>query len=265
MLDNPKSDRIKGITRLNQKDARTESGLFLLDGPQGLKELVSRPNLVHEVFVTQEARERYRVELEELEGHGVAINLVSDRVMEKLSETKSPQGVIAVVSQLHLDLDTALAKQPKLVAVLDQARDPGNAGTILRAADAAGVDLVIFTKDCVDIYNPKLVRSTAGSILHVSVAIEADSSELVPKLKAAGLQVWATSMSGESLTELKHELAVPTAWIFGNEAHGVSGALINAADRAVSLPIYGQAESLNLAMAASVCLYASAFEQHSQH
>ncbi len=265
MLDNPKSDRIKGITRLNQKDARTESGLFLLDGPQGLKELVSRPNLVHEVFVTQEARERYRVELEELEGHGVAINLVSDRVMEKLSETKSPQGVIAVVSQLHLDLDTALAKQPKLVAVLDQARDPGNAGTILRAADAAGVDLVIFTKDCVDIYNPKLVRSTAGSILHVSVAIEADSSELVPKLKAAGLQVWATSMAGESLTELKHELAAPTAWIFGNEAHGVSGALINAADRAVSLPIYGQAESLNLAMAASVCMYASAFEQHSQH
>lgn len=264
MLDNPKSDRIKGITRLNQKEARTESGLFLLDGPQGLKELVSRPNLVREVFVTEEAAERYATELGGLEHHGVLVTLVSQRVMEKLSETKAPQGVIAVVSQLHVDLDKALAKKPSLVAVLDQARDPGNAGTILRAADAAGVELVIFTKDSVDLYNPKLVRSTAGSILHVAVAIDAESSQLVSKLRAAGLQVWATTMAGESVTNLKSELAAPTAWIFGNEAHGVSESLLAAADKAVSLPIYGQAESLNLAMAASVCLYASAFEQHSR-
>ncbi|MEY4409407.1 MAG: hypothetical protein RLZZ138_658 [Actinomycetota bacterium] len=264
MLDNPKSDRIKGISRLNQKDARTESGLFLLDGPQGLKELVDRPNLAREVFVTEEASNRYASELGELEQYGIEITLVSERVIEKISETKSPQGVVAVVSQLHVDLTKALAKKPKLVAVLDQARDPGNAGTILRAADAAGVDLVIFTKESVDLYNPKLIRSTAGSIFHVSVAIEADSIELVPKLKAAGLQVWATAMAGESVTHLKRQLAEPTAWIFGNEAHGVSESLLQAADKAVSLPIYGQAESLNLATAASVCLYASAFEQHSQ-
>jgi len=265
MLDNPKSERIKGITRLNQKDARTESGLFLLDGPQGLKELVTRPHLAREVFATEQAAHRYASELEELEASGVEVTLVSERVMEKLSETKSPQGILAVVSQLHVDLDQALAKKPSLVAVLDQARDPGNAGTILRAADAAGADLVIFTADSVDAYNPKLVRSTAGSIFHVSVVIDADSRSIVSKLKAAGLQVWATAMSGESVTGLKSELAAPTAWIFGNEAHGVSQELLTAADRSVSLPIYGQAESLNLAMAASVCLYASAFEQHSQH
>lgn len=265
MLDNPKSERIKGITRLNQKDARTESGLFLLDGPQGLKELVTRPHLAREVFATEQAADRYASELEQLEASGVAVTLVSERVMEKLSETKAPQGIVAVVSQLHVNLDQALAKNPRLVAVLDQARDPGNAGTILRAADAAGVDLVIFTKDSVDVYNPKLIRSTAGSIFHVSVVIDADSRSIVSKLKAAGLQVWATAMSGESVTGLKSELAAPTAWIFGNEAHGVSQELLTAADRSVSLPIYGQAESLNLAMAASVCLYASAFEQHSQH
>ncbi len=265
MLDNPKSERIKGITRLNQKDARTESGLFLLDGPQGLKELVTRPHLAREVFATEQAATRYASELSELEAFGVEVTLVSERIMEKLSETKSPQGILAVVSQLHVDLDQALAKKPSLVAVLDQARDPGNAGTILRAADAAGVDLVIFTKDSVDVYNPKLIRSTAGSIFHVSVVIDAESRSILSKLKAAGLQVWATAMSGESVTGLAHELAAPTAWIFGNEAHGVSDELLAAADRAVSLPIYGQAESLNLAMAASVCLYASAFEQHSQH
>ncbi len=264
MLDNPKSERIKGITRLNQKDARTESGLFLLDGPQGLKELVSRPNLAREVFATEQAAERYAQEVGVLERHGVSVTLVSERVMEKLSETKSPQGIVVVVAQLHVELDQALAKKPRLVAVLDQARDPGNAGTILRAADAAGVDLVIFTKDSVDAYNPKLIRSTAGSIFHVSAAIDVEPTDLVAKLKTAGLQVWATAMSGESVTNLRTELAAPTAWIFGNEAHGVSQGLLTAADRAVSLPIYGQAESLNLAMAASVCLYASAFEQHSQ-
>lgn len=264
MLDNPKSDRIKGISRLNQKDARTESGLFLLDGPQGLKELVARPELVIEVFATEDASNRYAEELVALVAAGVPSTLVSERVMEKLSETKSPQGVMAVVRQLHVDFEKALAAKPRLVAVLDQARDPGNAGTILRAADAAGVDLVVFTKESVDLYNPKLVRSTAGSLLHVQVAMEVDSRSLVPKLSEAGLQVWGTTAHGDLVTDLTPQLSRPTAWIFGNEAHGVSSELLEQADRKVALPIYGQAESLNLAMAASVCLYASAFELHSQ-
>lgn len=264
MLDNPKSERIKGVTRLNQKDARTQSGLFLLDGPQGIKELTKRPELAQEVFYTEGAAERYFQELTQLQSAGVENTLVSERVMEKLSETKTPQGVLAVVKQVHLSLDAALATQPKLVAVLDQARDPGNAGTILRAADAAGADLVIFTADSVDVYNPKVVRSTAGSILHLDLVIDIDAESLVPQLKRAGLGVFATTASGESITDLRGELAGPTAWIFGNEAHGVGHELLQAADRRVALPIYGQAESLNLATAASVCLYASAFEQHSR-
>ncbi len=264
MLDNPGSDRIKGVSRLNQKDARTESGLFLLDGPQGLKELSRRPGLAQEVFVTEPAADRYFAELEALESAGVEITLVSERVMAKISQTTTPQGVVAVVSQMDIDLDQALSTTPKLVVVLDQARDPGNAGTILRAADAAGADLVIFLQDSVDPYNPKLVRSTAGSILHVPFVKDADPSETISALRNAGLQVFATTASGESITTLRTSLAKPTAWIFGNEAHGVSTQVEEMADRLVALPIYGQAESLNLATAASVCLYASAFEQHSQ-
>jgi len=134
---------------------------------------------------------------------------------------------------------------------------------VIRAADAAGADAVIFTTDSVDLYNPKLVRSTAGSILHVPAVINQDPAELVAALKAAGIQVFAASAGGKLITEITPQLSKPTAWIFGNEAHGVSPEMLQLADEIVALPIFGAAESLNLATAASVCLYASAFEMRS--
>lgn len=264
MLENPKSERVKGISRLNQKDARIESGLFLLEGPQGLKELVAAPELAHEVFFTASAFDRYETELLALEQAGVAIVETSESVMERICDTKTPQGVVAVVSQLDLTLAELLETQPRLLAILDQARDPGNAGTVLRAADAAGADGVIFTADSVDVYNPKVVRSTAGSIFHLPFVQNAKPAEIARALKSAGVQVFGTSANGVSITELGERLRKPTAWIFGNEAHGVSVELMELADEVVSLPIYGRAESLNLATAASVCLYASAFELFAQ-
>ena len=264
MLENPKSERVKGISRLNQKDARIESGLFLLEGPQGLKELVRTPELAHEVFFTEVAYDRYQSELSDLEDAGVPLVQVSDAVMEKICDTKTPQGVVSVVSQIDLSLDELVSTGPRLLAILDQARDPGNAGTVLRAADAAGADGVIFTADSVDVYNPKVVRSTAGSILHLPFVQNAQPAEIASALKAAGIQVFATAANGIPITSLGEKLAQPTAWIFGNEAHGVSAELLELADEVVSLPIYGQAESLNLATAAAVCLYASAFELFAQ-
>ncbi|MFM2019429.1 MAG: hypothetical protein RL718_10 [Actinomycetota bacterium] len=264
MLENPKSERVKGISRLNQKDARIESGLFLLEGPQGLKELVRTPDLAHEVFFTEAAYDKYEDQLVALEDAGVPIVEVSEAVMEKICDTKTPQGVVSVVSQIDLSLVELIESNPRLIAILDQARDPGNAGTVLRAADAAGADGVIFTSESVDVYNPKVVRSTAGSILHLPFVQNAKPSELVGALKAAGIQVLATAANGTSITKLGAKLAKPTAWIFGNEAHGVSAELLELADDVVSLPIYGNAESLNLATAASVCLYASAFELFAQ-
>ncbi len=264
MLENPKSERVKGISRLNQKDARIESGLFLLEGPQGLKELVRTPELAHEVFFTQTAYAKYEDELEEIAATGVPIVEVADLVMEKICDTKTPQGVVSVVSQIDLELDELLDLKPRLIAILDQARDPGNAGTVLRAADAAGADGVVFTTDSVDVYNPKVVRSTAGSILHLPFVQNARPAQLAAALKAAGIQIFATAAHGVPITTLGKKLAQPTAWVFGNEAHGVSAELMELADEVVSLPIYGRAESLNLATAASVCLYASAFELFAQ-
>lgn len=262
MISDPGSTRVKAVTRLTQKDARQETGLFLLEGPQGLKELVHHPEIVHEVFVTETAANRYQLELDALQKAGCNIEVTSDRVMEKLSETQTPQGVVSVVHQQHVEISDILESTPRLLAVLDRIQDPGNAGTILRAADAAGADGVLFSSESVDVYNGKVVRSTAGSLLHLPVAVGLDLKETVAALKATGLQVLVADGGGKAITDFKpEELAKPTAWIFGNEAGGVTPALLELADHVVSIPIYGSAESLNLATAASICLYTTAFAQ----
>jgi RNA methyltransferase, TrmH family len=262
VITDPGSSRVKAVVRLTQKDARQETGLFLLEGPQGLKELVRYPEIVHEVFVTESANERYASELSQLRAAKCSVELVSDRVMEKLSETQTPQGVVAVVHQLHVNLDELLAAQPQLLALLDRVQDPGNAGTILRASDAAGADGVLFSAESVDVYNGKVVRSTAGSLLHLPVTVGLDLVSAIPLIRESGIQVFIADAGGTPITQLSPQvLARPTAWVFGNEAGGISPQLTALADQVVSIPIYGSAESLNLATAASICLYTSAFAQ----
>ena len=258
MLSDPRSEKVKGISKLNQKDARYDTGLFLLEGFQGLREVIEHQDLIEEVLATEQALEAHPELFDRLPAQPT---LVSERVMDKIADTRTPQGVVTIAHQLDVDIDLVVSNKPKLVAILDQIRDPGNAGTILRAADAAGADAVIFSKESVDLYNPKVVRSTAGSLFHLPIVIEADLSVALAKLSAAGLQIFAAAGSGESILGVQ-ELSKPTAWVFGNEAHGVSKDLMDLADKVVALPIYGAAESLNLATAASVCLYQSAFSQN---
>ncbi len=156
-----------------------------------------------------------------------------------------------------------LGDDPRLIAILEEVRDPGNAGTIIRAADAAGADAVILTGRSVDLYNPKVVRATTGSLFHLPVAIMPELDAVLERVKAAGLQVLAADVKGDDLLAERTSggLAWPTAWLFGNEARGLQDEHLALADRAVVVPIYGQAESMNLATAASVCLYESAFAQ----
>jgi TrmH family RNA methyltransferase len=173
-----------------------------------------------------------------------------------------PQGIVAVCTAVDVPLGVALARGPRLVAVLAEIRDPGNAGTVLRAADAAGAGAVIFAGDAVDPYNGKCVRASAGSLFHVDLA----RTPRVPfdDLRAAGLTVYAADARGDTdLDDLADSgaLAAPTAWLFGSEAHGLPHDLAAAADARVRVPIHGRAESLNLATAAAVCLYASARAQ----
>jgi TrmH family RNA methyltransferase len=263
LLIDAKAAKVRGVAKLAKKDARSSTGLFLLEGLQGLKEVLDRPKLVEELYATEECVAKNADLFERALNSRIQVQLVSEPVLKALCDTTTPQGVVAVVRQMHVGVADILATKPKLIAVLSQIRDPGNAGTVLRAADAAGADAVIFTSNSVDAYNPKVVRSTTGSLFHLPFAIEADPAETVAAIKAAGLTVFAATAQGELIPDMAaEELSKPTAWMFGNEAWGFDAETLALADREVAVPIYGAAESLNLATAASICLYASAFAQN---
>ena len=204
-----------------------------------------------ELFVTEEAAARHP----DLAAHATA--LVADAVMAALSDTVTPQGLVGVAETLDVPLAAVLAQRPRLVAVLAYARDPGNAGTILRTADAAGADAVVFPDDSVDPYNPKCVRSSAGSLFHLPVVAGGAAEDVVRALRDAGLRTYATTADAGTPLDAA-DLAGPTAWVFGNEAWGLPDQVVGLADDRVRVPIHGKAESLNLAIAAAVCLYASA-------
>ena len=264
MIQDPSQAEIKGVAKLTKKEARSETGLFLLEGPQGLKEALQRPKLIEKLFATESFEEKYPDLISRARDARVNVNLVSEAVLKELSDTTTPQGVVAICQQFHVSLDDVLAGKPKLVAFLAQIRDPGNAGTVLRAADAAGADAVVFSKGSVDIYNPKVVRSTTGSMFHLPFVIDAEIPTTLEKFKNAGLAVLAADVAGNSLATIDStELAKPTLWLFGNEAWGLEPEVSALADKLVQVPIFGAAESLNLATAASVCMYASAFAQNS--
>ena len=214
-----------------------------------------------ELFGTPEALHRHATLSRAASSAGVPVSEVSDEALAALSDTVQPQGLVALCHQTDVPLADALARRPTLVAALAEIRDPGNAGTVLRTADAAGAGAVVFAGDAVDPYNGKCVRSTAGSLFHVDVVRGPDPVELVRAARAAGLTVLAATGYGESdLDALADEgaLSVRTMWIFGSEAHGLSSDVLDAADLRVRVPLHGRAESLNLAAAAAVCLYASA-------
>ncbi|WP_105566837.1 TrmH family RNA methyltransferase [Microbacterium halophytorum] len=263
MLTNPRSPRVRGIAKLAGRRARRETGTYLLEGPQAVREALEfAAGSVIDVYATEQALERNRDIRTLLADAGLRVELAAGDVIDAMADTVTPQGVVAVARQAPADLDDVFAARPRLVAICHEIRDPGNLGTIIRAADAAGAGAVVLTGDTVDPYNPKVVRSTTGSLFHVPVAFGAELPDVAARAKGAGLRVLAADIGGDDLLAARGELASPVAWLFGNEARGLDDAALSEADRALRLPIYGRAESLNLATAASVCLYESAFAQH---
>jgi len=213
--------------------------------------------------MTPEAGARYVEIVEAALADGLHLRWATAEVVAAMSP--DAQGVLAVARVAERSLAELLgapgsdgAPSLQLVAVLHNARDPGNVGTVIRAADAAGADAVVLAGQSVEAYNPKLVRATAGSLFHLPVVAEPELDQVVASLRGAGLQILAADAAGEQNLFQVPGLARPTAWVFGNEAWGLGAAERALADRVVRVPIFGAAESLNLAMAATVCLYASA-------
>lgn len=253
-----RSPRVVLARKLQRRRARDQAGLFLVEGPQAVREAAGH---VVELFGTAEALETFR---DVVRAAGTAPRYtVTDAAIEALAETVRPQGLVAVCRALDVTLNEALEKRPRLAAVLCEIRDPGNAGTVLRTADAAGAGAVVFAGDAVDPYNGKAVRASAGSLFHLDVVRDPDPLAVIKALKADGFTVLAADGYG-TVSLRDAPLGGPTAWLFGTEAHGLPPEVASAADHRVRVPLYGRAESLNLAAAAAVCLYASATEQRSQ-
>ncbi|RKS04481.1 TrmH family RNA methyltransferase [Nocardiopsis sp. Huas11] len=273
-----RSPRIKGVRRLAKRTFRQRERRFLAEGPQAVREALAAVDGgrdgrspyggaalgVVEVFATAEAAQRHLDLVDIAHAAGVPTHRVSLDVMSELAQTVTPQGLIAVCEFVDVPLEQV--GDVRMAVVLSHVRDPGNAGTVLRTADAAGADVVIFTDASVDPYNGKCVRASAGSLFHLPVVVGVPVSAAVEFLRGRGARVWAADGGGpKDLHQVADggDLDGPVGWVFGNEAWGLPEDVVRQTDGAVSVPIYGGAESLNLATAAAVCLYTTARQQRS--
>jgi RNA methyltransferase, TrmH family len=265
----PRSARVSAARRLAKRNFRGKERLFLAEGPQAVREAAGHraaggASPLVELFATADAAERYADIVGEARDAGARVHLAAEQVIAGISTTVTPQGLVGICRFLDTPFEEILAARPRLVAVLANVRDPGNAGTVLRCADAAGAEAVVLTDASVDLYNPKAVRASAGSLFHLPVAVGVPVEDAVAGLRDTGVRILAADGAGEDDLDAeldKGTMGGPTAWVFGNEAWGLPEETRGLADAVVRVPIHGKAESLNLATAAAVCLYASARAQ----
>jgi RNA methyltransferase, TrmH family len=259
-----RSGRVKTARRLARRVSRAEHRLFLAEGPQAVREALTVPGCVREVFAAPDAGAVHPEILAAAREDQVPWQLADEGALAGLTGTVQPQGLVAVCRFLDRPFPELVARGPSLVAVCAEVRDPGNAGTVIRCADAAGADGVVLAGSSVDPYNGKTVRASAGSLFHLPVSLEPSAEHAVTALRDVGITVLAADGAGEvDLDDAADDglLSRRTAWLFGNEARGLPAELAALADHRVRIPIHGRAESLNLATAAAVCLYASARAQ----
>lgn len=295
LLSNTRSDRVRDVAALTRRSVRSKRGVFRAEGPQNVREALRlalsdapHPGLpgLDAVYATEAELERHPDIAADLEAvsqrGGVFIRAVSPEVLAAMTDAVTPQGMLAVCSLPALDLHASLAPAD-LACVLVRVQDPGNAGTVVRAADAAGARAAVFTSGSVDPFNPKAVRSSAGSLFHVPVVTGADLAYVAHAAHERGSGILAADgyarVSVDDLADaallrsagvapsddVAYDLSRPTAWLFGNEAQGLTNDEKAHADLAVAVPLYGAAESLNVGTAATVCLYSSARAQRRAH
>ena len=246
------STRVKEARKLSRRSVRAERRLFLAEGWKAIAEAVAVPDCLVEVFATADAAGQHP----DLLGN-VPVHVVDPRAAASLSGTRSPQGIVGVCRFLDRPIEDALAD--RVVVICADVRDPGNAGTVIRTADAVAAGGVVLAGDSVDAYNDKTVRASVGSLFHLPVTVDVPVIEAISAAKAAGFTVLAADGAGDvDLFDAGELLTGRVAWILGNEAWGLPDEVAALADHRVAIPILGRAESLNLSTAAAVCLYASA-------
>lgn len=253
-----RTPRVVNAAKLHRAANRRKADRFIIEGENAVDAAVST-GAATDVFVTEKAAERFAHIVTTCSYMDVYVHPITDKAAKHLSDTATSTGLFAVCRPVLWTAGKILAGKPKLVSVPVLTSEPGNAGTLIRTSDAMGADGVIFAGETVDPLGCKVARASAGSLFHIPVARDPNIKDVLGKLRASGMQVLATAADGE-VDLADADLSQPTAWLFGNEAHGL-GDLKNEADMRVRIPILGRAESLNLATAASICLYESAKQQ----
>lgn len=253
-----RTPRVVNAAKLHRAANRRKADRFIIEGENAVDAAVST-GAATDVFVTEKAAERFAHIVTTCSYMDVYVHPITDKAAKHLSDTATSTGLFAVCRPVLWTAGKILAGKPKLVSVPVLTSEPGNAGTLIRTSDAMGADGVIFAGETVDPLGCKVARASAGSLFHIPVARDSNIKDVLGKLRASGMQVLATAADGE-VDLADADLSQPTAWLFGNEAHGL-GDLKDEADMRVRIPILGRAESLNLATAASICLYESAKQQ----
>lgn len=256
MITSPSNKRVAAAVRLKKRAMREKDRRFLVEGAQAAREALSSRAAVFDVFHTASPEARLQPVIGMAREAGVPVNEVSDEIMGRLTSTVTPPGLVAVAGFVDVPLE-AIREGAGTVPVLVEVRDPGNAGTIVRSADAAGADAVVFVRSSVDVYNEKAVRATAGSLFHLPLVRELEVEDAVEGLRGRGFQVLAADAKGER-SIYQQDLSVPTAYLFGNESRGLSPDVAALSDGSVRVPIAGRAESLNLAAATALVLFEAA-------
>ncbi|WP_257183376.1 TrmH family RNA methyltransferase [Corynebacterium cystitidis] len=257
-----RTPRIVNAAKLHRAAARRKANAFLAEGENAVEAAVAT-GAATDLFVTERAAQRFAEILTTAEYMNVYTHAITEKAAEHLSDTVSTTGIFALCKPVTWPVKQALKGYNDFWAVGVETSDPGNAGTLIRIADAMGADGVIFAGETVDPQSPKVVRSTAGSLFHVPVARDKDTKAVISQLKDKGLKIIATVVDGDVALDYTGEiLAQPHAWLFGNEAHGLDPELAALADYTVTIPIQGSAESLNLASAAAMCLWESSKAQY---
>lgn len=249
---------IKTIKSLYKKKQRWENSFFIIEGIKLIREAIENTAKIKYIvysdllFSCKEGEKFFSSYLEKKEHK---VYYISDKLMNSISDTETPQGLIAVVSFLNCSLESIMKQKGNFFVILDRLQDPGNVGTIIRAADALGSNGVISTEGCVDIYNPKTIRATMGSIFHIPILYYDDGiKNLINELKKREISIMSTSLDAKNLS-YQADFIRDFALIIGNESSGVSSEILDISDVLVRIPMEGKAESLNAAVAASIVMY----------
>jgi len=246
---------IKETCELKLKKYRNAAEAFIIEGARSTEEVLNSGwDIVHAFVDVSADSGRVRTISDKLEAIGMTIFEVTPEVMQRLSDTDTPQGILLVVRKKTCELNDFNQKHEGLLLVLDEVRDPGNLGTMIRTADAAGIDGIILLDGCTDVFAPKAVRSAMGSLFHLPIRNEQKKNEFISWCTENNWSLWSSSLEGGQ-SIYGEELAKRTAIVIGNEAEGVSAELLSASEKRVYIPMPGKAESLNAAIAAGIILF----------